>query len=267
MVHPLVTQNKYGAEQRRRCRIRKFIVFCFLAWEKQWWKTVIRTDSKDAEIFGDAGKGKVCCFLPWGRKRERDVWSARCRLTTGLVRLPTPSLLCMPSPPPSYLDLLLLCSVPRKSVRLLPLRSRCTVAFGLCIIITITASSSWLVAEKPPRVLSRSPRSHPRPLFSDSFVVVRVSRGERWKRGGHGRLSARVCALIKFLEGYTRNYHPDPSSATFCTRLIAYFDGLSANQRLPLHVIGCVVEWITTNHVTQERVNDTVVNANDPPSV
>lgn len=32
-------------------------------------------------------------------------------------------------------------------------RSRCTVAFGLCIIITVTASSSWLVVEKPPCLL------------------------------------------------------------------------------------------------------------------
>lgn len=72
------------------------------------------------------------------------------------------SLFCMPSLPPSWLSLLLLRFVPserppsslwlpRLLVRLFArslTRSRCTVAFGLCIIITVTASSSWLVVEE-----------------------------------------------------------------------------------------------------------------------
>jgi len=45
------------------------------------------------------------------------------------------------------------CPVPQR-LPSLPFRSRCTVAFGLCIIITITASSSWLVVEKLPRILT-----------------------------------------------------------------------------------------------------------------
>lgn len=69
----------------------------------------------------------------------------------------------------------------------LPSRSRCTVAFGLCIIITITASSSWLVVEKPPRILplSPSPASPPRFLFLSLApvlrfaLVVQVSGNER----------------------------------------------------------------------------------------
>lgn len=137
--------------------------------------TMIRP--KDAEILDSRKEGKFLSFLPGGKKREGDVWCARCRLTTGSVRLPMPCLLCMPSPPPSYLALLLLCSVPRSRSLFLPFRSGCTVAFGLCIIITITASSSWLVAEEPPRaILPPLPR---RRLLHDSYLVVRVSRGER----------------------------------------------------------------------------------------
>lgn len=49
-------------------------------------------------------------------------------------------------------------------------RSRCTVALGLCIIITITASSSWLVVEKPPRILLLS---FPSPFASPpSFLFL-----------------------------------------------------------------------------------------------
>lgn len=55
-------------------------------------------------------------------------------------------------------------------------RSRCTVAFGLCIIITITASSSWLVVEKPPRILPPSlllSASPPNFLFFPHASVLR----------------------------------------------------------------------------------------------
>lgn len=55
------------------------------------------------------------------------------------------------------------CSVPQRPPSL-PFCSRCTVAFGLCIIITITASSSWLVVEKPSRILSPSLPPPPPPL-------------------------------------------------------------------------------------------------------
>lgn len=80
------------------------------------------------------------------------------------------------------------CPVPQRPPSL-PFRSRCTVAFGLCIIITITASSSWLVVEKPPRILppSLSPPPSPPPSFLflpfapvlHFALVVRVSGNER----------------------------------------------------------------------------------------
>lgn len=94
------------------------------------------------------------------RERKRKIYGAtRCRLTTGSVRLPTKPLLhaisstiftrvlpftlrSLERPPSSSLWLL------RSLVRLFAC-SRCTVAFGLCIIITVTASSSWLVEESP----------------------------------------------------------------------------------------------------------------------
>lgn len=93
-------------------------------------------------------------------ERKRKIYGAtRCRLTTGSVRLPTKPLLhaisstiltrvlpftlrSLQRPPSSSLWLL------RSLVRLFAC-SRCTVAFGLCIIITVTASSSWLVEESP----------------------------------------------------------------------------------------------------------------------
>lgn len=129
----------------------------------------------------------------WGRT-EKDVRSREVSSYNRLsVRLPMPSLLCMPSPPPSYVGLLLLRSVPR-NVLFLPFRSRCTVAFGLCIIITITASSSWLVVEKPPLgifSLSFSIRFHSLSRFRQE------ARDEKEKQGWHSW--ARVCALIKFL--------------------------------------------------------------------
>lgn len=73
------------------------------------------------------------------------------------------SLFCMPSPPPSCLALLLLRSVPwnvllfflsSSSVRAGPPCSRCTVAFGLCIIIIVTTSSSWLVVVEESHLVS-----------------------------------------------------------------------------------------------------------------
>lgn len=80
------------------------------------------------------------------------------------------------------------CLVPQRPPSL-PFRSRCTVAFGLCIIITITASSSWLVVEKPLRILpsSFSPPLPPPPNFLFLLLasvlrfvlVVQVSGNER----------------------------------------------------------------------------------------
>jgi len=165
--------------------------------------------------------------------------ATRCRLTTG--SLTHASLLCMPSPPPSYFGLVLLCSVPR-NVLPLPFRSGCTVAFGLCIIITITVNSSWLVAERPHSTIAFSPPVPP--LFSFAFILCpprplvkchgardeeeeeeegeeeeeEEKKGEEKKKGdrseggrggrggkrGRGLVArSRVCELIKFLGAYT----------------------------------------------------------------
>lgn len=69
-----------------------------------------------------------------------------------------------------------ICPVPQRPPSLL-FCSRCTVAFGFCIIITITASSSWLVVEKSPRILPPSPSLPPFPpplssLSSSSFLFL-----------------------------------------------------------------------------------------------
>lgn len=78
---------------------------------------------------------------------EREIRSCEVSPYNRLASLTYESLFCMPSLPPSTssLQLLLLHSVlSRPPSSFLSLRSRCTVAFGLCIIITVTAtSSSW----------------------------------------------------------------------------------------------------------------------------
>lgn len=113
--------------------------------KKEEGETVVASTARGTEIRGE---------------RKRKIYGAtRCRLTTGSVRLPTKPLLhaisstiltrvlpftlrSLERPPSSSLWLL------RSLVRLFA-RPRCTVAFGLCIIITVTASSSWLVEESP----------------------------------------------------------------------------------------------------------------------
>lgn len=85
----------------------------------------------------------------------------------------------------------------------LPFRSRCTVAFGLCIIITITASSSWLVVEKPPRILllsylfcfsSQLLSLFPSPAFSISLSLFECQETRDEKERKEGRLTfACVC--------------------------------------------------------------------------
>lgn len=93
------------------------------------------------------------------------------------------------------------CLVPQRPPSL-PFRSRCTVAFGLCIIITITASSSWLVVEKPPRILpsSLSPPLPPPPNFlffsppsSVSFSLFKCQETRDEKEKEKGGLCSRVC--------------------------------------------------------------------------
>lgn len=108
--------------------------------EKTWKSTATRSNKK-----GKAGR-----FYPMeeAREKEKDIRSREVSPYNRLGSLTYASLLCMPSPPPSYLGLLFLYSVPWNVLLLLPFRSRCTVAFGLCIIITVTASSSWLLVEK-----------------------------------------------------------------------------------------------------------------------
>lgn len=96
------------------------------------------------------------------------------------------------------------CPVPQRPPSL-PFRSRCTVAFGLCIIITITASSSWLVVEKPPRILPPSPSppsssssqlplssSRLRSPFSVSFSLFECQETMK-KRRRRAALCSRVC--------------------------------------------------------------------------
>lgn len=119
------------------------------------------------------------------------------------------SLFCMPSPPPSWLALLLLRSVPWNVLLLLPFGSygrwsaclaslRCTVAFGLCIIITVTASSSWLVVEEPPclSVASLLLPGRRCPLAPRS-----TREGRHIRQRETGVSSTRVYALIKFPRG------------------------------------------------------------------
>lgn len=96
------------------------------------------------------------------------------------------------------------CPVPQRPPPPPPLlfRSRCTVAFGLCIIITITASSSWLVVEKPPRILPPSlllSASPPNFLFFPHasvlrFVLVVECQETRDEKGKEkDGLCSRVC--------------------------------------------------------------------------
>lgn len=95
------------------------------------------------------------------------------------------------------------CPVPQRPPSPLPFRSRCTVAFGLCIIITITASSSWLVVEKPPRILLLSYLScfssqllslFPPPSFSISLSLFECQETRDEKEREVGRLTfACVC--------------------------------------------------------------------------
>lgn len=133
-------------------------------------------------------KGKVRRFFPlWigeTRETEKDV---RSREVSPYNRLGS---LTYAEPPLHAISTTIslrlapfVCPVPRRAPSL-RFRSGCTVAFGLCIIITITASSSWLVVEKPLRPF-------PSPLVSSSFLflpfapvlrfvlVVRVSGNER----------------------------------------------------------------------------------------
>lgn len=184
------------------------------------------------------------------------------------------SLLCMPSPPPSYLDLLLLYSVPWNVLLLLLFRSRCTVAFGLCIIITVTASSSWLLVEEPPRthpIFTRSLLSHPHFLFcrlSFSLFVLRMREMKKRERGEERRgevkerervcvyrvACVRVCALIKFLRGYTQAYRRDLCRLLFfSSRLIARFDGLSTNQHLSFISSDALLDELKRSHVIQKH--------------
>lgn len=137
----------------------------------------------------------------------------------------------------------------------LPVRSRCTVAFGLCIIITITASSSWLVVEKPPRILPPSPLPHPPPPppvspsmqlplssllrpFSISFSLLSVRKREMRKR--RRRMAyVRVCGLIKFLEGDTREIIVGISAGHFLLAINCMLRQTVSQSASSLHVIRC----------------------------
>lgn len=187
-------------------------------------------------------KGKfVVSFFPWiGETREtkKDV---RSREVSPYNRLGS---LTYAEPPLHAISTTIslrfapfVCPVPQHAPSL-RFRSRCTVAFGLCIIITITASSSWLVVEKPPRILSfllllfpqlplSSFRSHS-PFRSHSSNVRKREMKKRRRRAAY----VRVCVLIKFLEGIHAKLSLRSLSTIFCSRLIACFDRLSANQYL-----------------------------------
>lgn len=169
----------------KNCRVKKMLyrelsrAFLQGAWRNS--RITIRKRRENPQQRGATRKGKAVS-IQWeeAREREKDIRSHEVSSYNRLGSLTYASLLCMPSPPPSYLDLLLLYSVPWNVLLLLLFRSRCTVAFGLCIIITVTASSSWLLVEEPPRthpIFTRSLLSHPHFLFcrlSFSLFVLRM---------------------------------------------------------------------------------------------
>lgn len=118
-------------------------------------------------------KGKVRCFVLGrranegveGRRRtEKDVRSREVSpYNRLLVRLPMPRTFFACHLHHYLTSACSFCASVPWNVLPLPFRSRCTVAFGLCIIITITASSSWLVGREASS-LSFS-------LFSFSFSI------------------------------------------------------------------------------------------------
>lgn len=136
-----------------------------------------------------------------GRKGDvGEVDGKRCTEPRGVVLQPALGSLTYAEPPLHAISTTILRRLAPFALRPTehpPFRPRCTVAFGLCIIITITTSSSWLVVEKPPLgifspSLSISPfLSHFR--FASILCLVFVRKREVKKRNKGGIYGSRVC--------------------------------------------------------------------------